>query len=157
MEPDTHGQEAARPAPTPIREDLTPRGRCCASSSNTGSNRRKMEPHRKAKATAARRATDAQVLEDAERLIADWNERQARQMPLLFARRSARRRAGGPLLAAAPSTTIRHERDQPHPGSTSIAKSGRFSISSLIRPLHFRVALIGQRRLGQFVCTRLKN
>jgi hypothetical protein len=33
----------------------------------------------------ARRATDAQVLEDAQRLIADWNERQARRMPLLFA------------------------------------------------------------------------
>jgi hypothetical protein len=32
-----------------------------------------------------RRATDAQVLEDAERLIGDWNERQARRMPLLFA------------------------------------------------------------------------
>jgi len=30
------------------------------------------------------RATDAQVLEDAERLIAAWNERQARRMPMLF-------------------------------------------------------------------------
>jgi hypothetical protein len=34
---------------------------------------------------AARRATDVQVLEDAEHSIADWNERQARWMPLLFA------------------------------------------------------------------------
>ena len=53
-----------------------------------GFNRRKMEADRKAKADAeatARRATDAQVLEDAERLIGDWNERQARRMPLLFA------------------------------------------------------------------------
>ena len=33
---------------------------------------------------AARRATDAQVLEDAERLIAGWNERQAKRMPMLF-------------------------------------------------------------------------
>ena len=52
-----------------------------------GFNRRKMEADRKAKAdmeAAARRATDAQVLEDAERLVADWNERQARRMPLLF-------------------------------------------------------------------------
>jgi hypothetical protein len=32
----------------------------------------------------ARRATDAQVLEDAEGLIAAWNESQARRMPLLF-------------------------------------------------------------------------
>jgi hypothetical protein len=54
-----------------------------------GFNRRKMEADRKAKTdadTAARRATDAQVLEDAERLIAAWNERQARRMPMPFAR-----------------------------------------------------------------------
>jgi hypothetical protein len=43
-----------------------------------GFNRRKMEADRKAKAdaeVAAKRATDAQVIEDAERLIAAWNER----------------------------------------------------------------------------------
>jgi hypothetical protein len=53
-----------------------------------GYNRRRMQADRKAKAdteAAARRATDAQVLADAERLIVTWNERQARQMPLLFA------------------------------------------------------------------------
>jgi hypothetical protein len=47
-----------------------------------------MEAERKAKAdaeAAARRATDAQVLQDAERLIGAWNERQSRRMPLLFA------------------------------------------------------------------------
>jgi len=52
-----------------------------------GFNRRKMEAEQKAKAdaeAAARRATDAQVLEDAERLIGAWNERQARRMPMLF-------------------------------------------------------------------------
>ena len=32
-----------------------------------------------------KRANDAQVLEDAERLITAWNERQAKRMPLLFA------------------------------------------------------------------------
>jgi len=36
------------------------------------------------KEAAGRRATDAQVLEDAERLIAAWNERQAKRMPMLF-------------------------------------------------------------------------
>jgi hypothetical protein len=36
------------------------------------------------KEAAARRATDAQVLEDAERLIAAWNERRAKRMPMLF-------------------------------------------------------------------------
>ena len=53
-----------------------------------GFNRRKMEAKRKAKAdakAAARRASDAQVLQDAERLIGARNERQARRMPLLFA------------------------------------------------------------------------
>jgi hypothetical protein len=53
-----------------------------------GFNRRRIEAERKAKADAeavARRAVDAQVLADAERLIAAWNERQAKRMPLLFA------------------------------------------------------------------------
>ena len=42
-----------------------------------GFNRRKMEDQRREaaeKEAATRRATDAQVLEDAERLIAAWNE-----------------------------------------------------------------------------------
>ncbi len=46
-----------------------------------GFNRRKMEADRKAKAdleAATQRATDAQVLEDAERLIAAWNERRGK-------------------------------------------------------------------------------
>ena len=53
-----------------------------------GFNRRKLEADRQAKAdaeAAARRASDRQVLADAEGLIAAWNERQARRMPLLFA------------------------------------------------------------------------
>jgi hypothetical protein len=52
-----------------------------------GFNRRKMEDQRRQaaeKEAAARRATDARVLEDAERLIAAWNERQAKRMPMLF-------------------------------------------------------------------------
>jgi hypothetical protein len=53
-----------------------------------GFNRRKMEAERKAKADAeaeAKRATDAQVLADAEGLIAAWNERQGKGSPMLFA------------------------------------------------------------------------
>jgi hypothetical protein len=49
--------------------------------------RRKLEDQRREaaeKESASRRATDAQVLEDAERLIAAWNERQAKRMPMLF-------------------------------------------------------------------------
>jgi hypothetical protein len=34
---------------------------------------------------ASRRATEAQILEDAERLIGAWYERQAKRMPMLFA------------------------------------------------------------------------
>jgi hypothetical protein len=37
------------------------------------------------KEAAARRATEAQILEDAGRLVAAWNERQSKRMPMLFA------------------------------------------------------------------------
>jgi hypothetical protein len=50
-----------------------------------GFNRRKMEDERRQvaeKEAAARGATDAQILEDAERLIAAWNE--PKQMPMIF-------------------------------------------------------------------------
>ena len=52
-----------------------------------GFNRRKMDDQRRIaaeKEAATRRATDAQVLEDAERLIGAWNDRQAKRMPMLF-------------------------------------------------------------------------
>ncbi|MFZ0237362.1 MAG: hypothetical protein WAL37_08345 [Xanthobacteraceae bacterium] len=52
-----------------------------------GFNKRKMEDQRRTvaeKEAAAWRATEAQVLEDAERLIPVWNERQAKRMPMLF-------------------------------------------------------------------------
>lgn len=52
-----------------------------------GFNRRKMEDQRRQtaeKEAATRRATDAQVLEDAECLIGAWNERQAKHIPMLF-------------------------------------------------------------------------
>jgi hypothetical protein len=52
-----------------------------------GFNKRKMEAQRAAaaeKKAAARRAAEAQVLEDAGRLVAAWNDRQAKRMPMLF-------------------------------------------------------------------------
>jgi hypothetical protein len=52
-----------------------------------GFNRRKLEDRRRQaaeKEAEARRTTDAQALEDAERLIAAWNERQAKRMPMIF-------------------------------------------------------------------------
>jgi hypothetical protein len=55
-----------------------------------GFNRRKMEAQRASaaeKEAAAKRATEAQILEDAGRLVAAWNERQAKRMPMLFSPR----------------------------------------------------------------------
>jgi hypothetical protein len=52
-----------------------------------GFDRRKMEDQRREaaeKEAANRRATDAQIFEDAERLIAAWNERQVKRMLMLF-------------------------------------------------------------------------
>jgi hypothetical protein len=52
-----------------------------------GFNRRKLDDQRREaaeKEAAKRRATDAQVLEDAERLIAVRNERQALRAPMIF-------------------------------------------------------------------------
>jgi hypothetical protein len=56
--------------------------------SGMGFNRRKMEDERRraaARKAAEQRATDPQIIEDAERLVAVWNDRQQRQMPILFA------------------------------------------------------------------------
>jgi hypothetical protein len=52
-----------------------------------GFNKRKMDDRRRQaaeKEAAARRATDRQILEDAEQLVTAWNERQAKRMPMLF-------------------------------------------------------------------------
>jgi hypothetical protein len=52
-----------------------------------GFNKRKMKDRRRqaaAQEAAARRATDRQILEDAEQLVTAWNERQAKRMPMLF-------------------------------------------------------------------------
>ena len=52
-----------------------------------GFNRRKMEDRRRdavEKEAASRRATETQILEDADRLITAWNKRQAKRMPMLF-------------------------------------------------------------------------
>ena len=51
------------------------------------SRERKMEDRRPQAAeqeAAARRATEKQILEDADHLITVWNERQAKRMPMLF-------------------------------------------------------------------------
>jgi hypothetical protein len=80
-----------------------------------GFNRRKMEDERRRiaeKEAASRRATDAQVLEDAERLIAAWNDRQAKRMPMLFSPTigAANRRALLVSVGVLPSVP-NHQRD----------------------------------------------
>ena len=50
-----------------------------------GFNRQKMELERKTEAENQARALDVQILEDAQRLVAAWNERQEGRMPMLFA------------------------------------------------------------------------
>jgi len=60
---------------------------CCGEIRTMGFNRRKMEAQRAAaaeKEAAAKRATEAQILEDAGRLVSAWNARQAKRMPMLF-------------------------------------------------------------------------
>jgi hypothetical protein len=52
-----------------------------------GFNKRKMEDRRREaaeKEATARRATEQQILEDAEQLVTGWNERQAKRMPMMF-------------------------------------------------------------------------
>jgi hypothetical protein len=52
-----------------------------------GFNKRKMEdarPQAAEQEAAARRASEKQILEDAEHLVDVWNERQTKRMPMLF-------------------------------------------------------------------------
>ena len=66
-----------------------------------GFNCRKMEDQRREaaeKEAATRRATDAQVLEEAERLIVAWNERQALRAPMIFSPTIGAAHQGGLLV-----------------------------------------------------------
>jgi hypothetical protein len=82
-----------------------------------GFNRRKMEDQRRAvaeKEAAVRPATDAQVLEDAERLITAWNERQAKRMPMLVLADDRRRHRRAVLVPVGALPGLpHHERDRP--------------------------------------------
>ena len=63
-----------------------------------GFNKRKMEVRRRLEAekeAAARRAAEKQILEDAEQLVAVWDERQAKRMPMLFSPTSGAAITGG--------------------------------------------------------------
>jgi hypothetical protein len=112
-----------------------------------GFNRRKMEAERKAKADAeadARRATDAQVLQDAERLVGAWNERQARRMPLLFAPTIGAALAapfpiGLLLIAPRGGSSHAHGRQcrghQPDPGAIVSPVSGACTVRQTCSPV----------------------
>src|SRR5580658_4031270 len=63
----------------------------CSARAHTGAamgfNKRKIDDARRQEAekeAAGRRATERQILEDADHLITVWNERQAKRMPMLF-------------------------------------------------------------------------
>jgi hypothetical protein len=90
-----------------------------------GFNRRKMQDERRRvaeKEAAARRATDAQLLEDAERLITAWNERQEMRMPMLF---SPLKRFTYTPLASRPIFPISALPDPYHgSGRMSVQKTG---------------------------------
>jgi hypothetical protein len=82
-----------------------------------GFNRRKLEDQRRdaaEKKAANRRATDVQVLEDAEQLIAAWNERQAKRMPMLFSPYDRCRHHRGLLVHVGTLSRVpNHQRDRP--------------------------------------------
>jgi hypothetical protein len=78
-----------------------------------GFNKRKMEDRRRQaaeKEAAARRATERQILEDAEQLVTAWNERQAKRMPMLFSPTIRRRHHGRLLVPAGALPGLPHHR-----------------------------------------------
>ena len=80
-----------------------------------GFNGRKMEDERgrvAEKEAASRRATDAEVLEDAERLIAVWNERQALRAPMIFSPTIRRCHQGGLLVSVGKLSGLNDQRNQ---------------------------------------------
>ena len=104
-----------------------------------GFNRRKMEDERRraaAKEAATRRATDAQVLEDAERLIAAWNERQAKRMPMLFSPTIGAAIAARVLVLVGPLPGLSyHQRNRPSHARPSPRRRRDQSHSRAVLPL----------------------
>jgi hypothetical protein len=103
-----------------------------------GFRRRKMEDQCRTvaeKEAAARHATDRQVLEDAERLIDAWNERQAKRMPMLFSPTIGRRHRFTLLVPVGVLPSVpHHERDRPvHPRPPP--RGGRDQSQGLVRQL----------------------
>jgi hypothetical protein len=81
-----------------------------------GFNRRKLEDQRREaaeKEAASRRATDGQVLGDAEQLFTASNERQAKRMPMLFS----------PTIGAAISVTGVSAPNPPQPPVSPLGPS----------------------------------
>jgi hypothetical protein len=104
-----------------------------------GFNKRKMEDQRRDaanKEAATRRATDAQVLEDAERLIAAWNERQAISAPMIFsptigaAIRTGCALSGLPNAASCAPRTTRPRKRKTRRGRLVQAVPGRNTLKS---------------------------
>ena len=132
-----------------------------------GFNKRKLEDQRRQaadKEAANRRVTDAQVLKDAERLIAVWNERQAKRMPMIFSPTigAAIARAFGfcgfPVRLAEPSTQSTYARwigtstprgVKPHSGALLPLVSAECSVRgacAAIKDQHYRRSARDYRR-----------
>jgi len=106
-----------------------------------GFNKRKMEARRAEaaeKEAAARPATEAQVLEDAGRLVVAWNGRQAKRMPTLLRRRSGARSrpgTGSCGCAARPAGPRRRSTCGPVPTAISSELAGQTArLALLLRP-----------------------
>jgi len=69
---------------------------------------------------AHRRATEKQILEDAERLVAAWNERQVERMPMLLSPTDRRRARGQSLVPARPLSGVPND-TQHRPSTTRLA------------------------------------
>jgi hypothetical protein len=82
-----------------------------------GFNRREMEDERRRaaeKKATEQRATNPRVIEEAERLVAAWNERQAKRMPMLFSPNDRRRHRGAVLVSVGVLPGVPdHQRDRP--------------------------------------------
>ena len=136
-----------------------------------GFNRRKVENQRRTaaeKEAATRRATDAQVLEDAEQLITAWNERQAKHC---FRRQSARPlgrgigfcgsavpRAGLSMQSTcAASTVIRTGRERPDSRAVVSILSARCTLGRIGAALAHKHRRRNARRTSSLRAGRMTN
>ena len=128
-----------------------------------GFNRRKMEDRRRKAAkqeAAARRATEKQILADAYHLVAVWNERQAKRMPMLFSPTIRRGHHGRLLVPVGALSSLPHHRRRRSPVARLAPRRGRHgsyprAIVPLLPPacaVRRTRLLVEMQRRGGFLC-----